>query len=67
MKTLSGAALIAFACGLFLVNISDTLADLQDFHDAGTPQFIAAVLRQFGTVVMAALGGTLLPVPGTEE
>lgn len=64
MKTLAGSALIGFAVLLCLYNVSDVLSDLRTWHDAGTPQIVAAILKQVSSVGMAALGGTLVPVPG---
>ena len=58
-KTLSGATLLLFALALMLYNVSDTLADLRDWHAVTTPAIFAALLKQVASVAMAALGGTL--------
>lgn len=58
-----GIVLLVAAAGLLLVNISDVVVDLQNWHYATTPQFIGALLKQIGSVIMAALGGSLLPQP----
>ena len=58
-KTLSGATLLLFALAMLLYNISDTLADLRDWHMLTTPAILAALLKQVASVGMAALGGTL--------
>lgn len=67
MKTASGFGLILSAVFLLMFNLSDTIADLKNFHDAGTPQFVAAVLKQIGSVGLAALGGAMLPTLGKES
>lgn len=62
--TASGLGLIVVAAALLLANCADAVADLKNWHDASTPQFVAVVCKQLGAVVMAAAGGTLLPQPG---
>ena len=62
-KQVAGYGLLLFALSLLLVNLSDTVADLRDWHSASTPMFIAQLMKQLGAVVMAALGGKLLPAP----
>ena len=45
---------------MMAMNVSDTLSDLKSWHDASTPQVVAAILKQIAGVVMSALGGTLV-------
>jgi PBP1b-binding outer membrane lipoprotein LpoB len=65
MKTTSGIVLLIVAAAMLLSNCSDAVADLKNWHDASTPQFVAVVLRQLGAVVLAAAGGTMMPQPGS--
>lgn len=63
-QTAAGAGLIIGAIALMLFNISDTIADLSDWHAASTPQFVAAVAKQIAAVLMGAVGGANLPQLG---
>ncbi len=56
-----GYALIALAIGAALVNTSDIIADLKDWHGATAPSFVGPFLKQLGTTMVAAIGGKLLP------
>lgn len=70
MKTYSGIALIALAFGMLLINLSDAVADLKNWHDQTgqftllTPAFVAVFLKQIGTLITGVIGGNLLPSPG---
>lgn len=57
----TGWLLILAAAGMLAINVSDAFADLESWHGATTPQFFAVALKQTGMVIMAALGGKLLP------
>lgn len=56
-----GWTLIALSAGTLLLNLSDAVNDLQNWHGLSTPAFVSIVMRQTGTVVLAAFGGKLLP------
>lgn len=66
-KKLAGYGLIALAIASWLTGVGDTIADLRDWHGLGQPAVIGALIKQLGTVAMAAMGGTLLPQPGNKE
>ena len=57
--------LILIAVAGTLVNISDMIADLKEWHGASSPSFVGPFLKQFGTNVLAAIGGKLLPTKGS--
>ena len=67
MKTYSGITLIGVAVMMLAMNLSDTIADLKNWHEATTPLFVAAVFKQAGSVLVAALGGNLVPTMGTKK
>ena len=64
-QALAGWAALAVALMLTLSNVSDVIADLKNWHDASTPQFVAAILKQVATTALAALGGKILPTKGS--
>lgn len=66
-QTFSGAALIVFALALAAYNIADTIGDLTTWHAATTPTVVMACVKQLASVVMGALGGTLLPPIGGKK
>lgn len=55
----TGWVLIATAFALLAFNVSDAVKDLQTWHGASTPQFVAILLKQGATVTLAALGGKM--------
>lgn len=57
----TGWLFILAGFGMLAVNVSDGIADLDNWHGATTPQFFAMFLKQAGSVIMAAIGGKLLP------
>ena len=65
-KVYAGLGLIIISLAALASNMSDTIADLHNWHDASTPQFVAALLKQIGGVVTAAIGGNLLPTVGAK-
>ena len=72
MKTYSGIVLLTLALGMLMVNLADSIADLKDWHDQSgnftvlSPAFVGTFLKQLGSVVIAAIGGNLLPTPGVK-
>lgn len=56
-----GWTLIIVALAATLINVSDVIADLQDWHGATAPSFVGPFIKQLGTTVLAAFGGKLLP------
>ena len=66
-QLIAGSALILAAVAMMLVNVSDALLDLQNWHSATTPQFVGAALKQVGAVILSAVGGTLLPQLGASK
>lgn len=63
-KTLSGLSLLLLALAMFVYNASDIIEHLRDWHDATTPAIAAVLLKRAAMVVLAALGGTLMPPLG---
>ena len=57
----AGTLLLVAAFGTFLLGIGPTITDLQDWHGAGTPEIVGKILMQLGSVILAAVGGKLLP------
>lgn len=55
----TGWVLIVTAFALLAFNMSDAVADLKEWHGASTPQFLAILLKQAGSVTIAALGGKM--------
>lgn len=66
-KKVAGWTLIALAVASWLTGIGDTIGDLRDWHGLGQPAVVGVLLKQLGTVIVAAIGGTLLPQPGQKE
>lgn len=60
----TGWVLIIGALALMLYNVSDAISDLQNWHAASTPQFVATVTKQIAAVLMGAVGGANLPQMG---
>lgn len=60
-KTIGGISLISIAIILGITNMSDSINDLKEWHDATTPQFVASILKQIGVIVTGVSGGILLP------
>ncbi len=56
-----GYTLIVLAVGAALVNTSDIITDLKDWHGATAPSFVGPFLKQLGATLLAAVGGKLLP------
>jgi len=54
-----GWVVVASAIGLMAMNVADSIADLQNWHAASTPAFVAVVLKQLGSTELAALGGKM--------
>jgi hypothetical protein len=61
MKTYSGIGLLVLSLMILLSNMSETVAHFENWHDATTPQFVAALLKEMGATVTAAIGGSLMP------
>lgn len=57
----TGWLLLLLAFGTLLMNVQGTITDLSEWHAATTPQFVGALLGQIGAVILAAVGGKLLP------
>jgi hypothetical protein len=57
----TGWILILAAFGTFLLGVGPTVSDLQDWHGASNPEIVGKLLMQLGTVILAAVGGKLLP------
>jgi hypothetical protein len=57
----TGWMLIGLAAGTLLLNLADAVNDLQTWHGLTAPSFVAVVMRQTGSVVLAGFGGKLLP------
>jgi len=66
-KTYGGIGLLVLAFAMLLVNLSDAVADLHTWHNATTPEFVAVFIKQLGSVLMAAVGGNLLPTAGGNQ
>ena len=64
MKQFAGWGMIAAALGLMLYNVSDAVVDLQTWHQATTPQFVGAALKQVAAVILGVTGGAVLPQSG---
>jgi hypothetical protein len=56
-----GWTLAAASLGMMLVLISADIKNLQSFHDAMTPLFVGNMLAHIGNVLMAFVGGKLIP------
>lgn len=54
-----GWVVVASALGLMAMNVADSIADLKVWHDAAGPAFFAVILKQFGSTVLAVLGGKM--------
>lgn len=63
-STATGLIMLVMAMLLMFYNVADVLKDLREWHDASTPQFVAAIMKQVALVGLSALGGTYLPQPG---
>ncbi|HEX8030263.1 MAG TPA: hypothetical protein VF491_17435 [Vicinamibacterales bacterium] len=63
----TGWVFIATAIALMAFNVSDSIADLQNWHAATTTAFVGAALKQASTVALAALGGKMLNPFGEEK
>jgi hypothetical protein len=63
-QTMGGIAVLLGAVALFAYNAADTIADLQNWHALSTPAIVATLLKQAASVVMSAIGGTMLPQLG---
>jgi hypothetical protein len=57
----TGWALLLSSCALLALNMADAVANLDGWHGATTPEFVAVLLRQSAAVALAALGGKMLP------
>jgi len=57
----TGWALLVTSLALVAFNMADSVANLDAWHKATTPEFVAVVLRQSAAVALAALGGKMLP------
>lgn len=57
----TGWILILSAFAMFVMGIAPTISDLTDWHGAGTPEIVGKLMTQLGTVILAAVGGKLLP------
>lgn len=55
----TGWVLIATAAALMLMNLSDSIADLKEWHAAAAPAFVAVIFKQLGSTVLAVLGGKM--------
>ncbi len=64
-QTVVGSSLILVAGVMLLLNISDTIIDLQTWHGLTTPAVVGAIMKQVATVALSALGGTLMPGVGS--
>jgi hypothetical protein len=56
----TGGILILVALASTMINVSDVITDLQDWHGVSAPSFIGPILKQLGSTVLAAIGGTLI-------
>lgn len=57
----AGWSLIVIAGLFWIVNLGDVFTDLKEWHGAASPQFVGAALKQLGPILMAAVGGKLIP------
>lgn len=56
-----GWGLVAIAVAMSLVNTSDMISDLKDWHGATAPQFVGPFIKQLGTTLLGAFGGKMIP------
>ena len=59
-----GVVLIMMAVAYTLVNVSDVISDLKDWHGVSQPSVVGPILKQVGTTIVSAIGGRLLPRRG---
>jgi hypothetical protein len=57
----TGWILLVSSLALLALNMADAVANLDGWHRATTPEFVAVLLRQASAVVLAAVGGKMLP------
>lgn len=60
-QTTSGWILFVVALGMMCGLLSSDVGKLTDWNGAIKPGFIAQVMAHFGTVVLAFVGGKLIP------
>ena len=60
-KTTAGWVTFIAALGMMCGLLSADVATLKSWHDAFTPAFVALFMSHFAAVVMAFMGGKMIP------
>lgn len=63
----TGWALAAASLGMMLVLISADVKNLKDVHDVYTPWFVGNVMAHLGNILIAFVGGKLIPTEPQDQ
>lgn len=66
-QTTSGWVIFIIALGMMCGLLSNDVAKLTSWNGAFQPAFVAIVMAHFGTVVVAFIGGKLIPSDRTPD
>lgn len=66
-STTTGWVVFIAALGMMCSLLAGDVAKLTSWNSAVQPSFIALVMAHFASVVMAFLGGKLIPTNGTKK
>lgn len=63
----AGWSLAAASLAMMLVLISADIKELHSFKDAWTPLFVGNMLAHIGNIIMAFVGGKLIPTSPQDQ
>jgi hypothetical protein len=63
----AGWTLAAASLGMMLLLISSDVKNLKDIHDVYSPWFIGNAMAHLGNVLMAFVGGKLIPTEPQDQ